>query len=610
MAKPHEGLGFLPEPVTASACTQQRRHSNQFPHCSLAVGLALVCSTLSVWAQTLPPPASSADQEQRRAQERERSQREQLGRTPDVRLTPEPSLSALARLPIEPNCFVINQLRIKTTADEKPQVANQFAWVLGALAGPDQNDAPSGRCLGAGGISLTLRRAQDALVARGYVTSRVVAEPQDLSQGAFTLTIIPGRIGTIRFAPGSSPRGTEWNAVPARSGDILNLRDVEQALENLKRAPTAEADIQIEPAQAKNGQAAQPNQSDLVISYKQALPFRVNLSMDDSGSKATGKYQGGITVTADNALTLNDLFYVTLNRDLGGGTDLNRGTYGNTAHYSVPLGYWLLTTTGSNSRYRQTVAGINQNYVYRGQSSNLDVKLSRLVYRDASRKTTLGIKAFQRTSSNFIDDTEIAVQKRIVGGFELSANHREFIGSSTLDVNLAYKRGTGAFGSLPAPEQALGEGTSRMQLTVFDATLNAPFKLLGQSFRYIGTLRGQVNQTRLTPQDRFAIGGRYSVRGFDGEAALSAERGVLLRNDLSIAFGSSGQELYAGVDYGEVGGPSSDLLVGKSLSGVAMGLRGGYKGMYYDIFIGQPISKPTGFRTGSYTAGVSLSFSF
>ncbi len=513
-------------------------------------------------------------------------------------------------MPIEPNCFVIQQLSLKTTPTEKPQVAAQFGWLLDTLSGPEQNDSPLRRCVGADGVSLLLKRAQDVLVARGYVTSRVVAQAQDLSQGAFTLSIIPGRIRAIRFTADSSNRGTQWNAVPAKPGDILNLRDIEQALENLKRVPTAEADIQIEPADATDGQPAQPGQSDLVISYKQAFPFRASLSLDDSGSKATGKYQGALTISYDHFLTLNDLLYVTLNRDLGGGPALPRGSSGNTVHYSVPYGYWLLTTTANNSRYDQTVVGLNQNYVYSGNSSNVDVKLARLVYRDASRKTTLALRGFRRASSNFIDDTEIEVQRRVVGGFEASAQHREFIGRSTLDVSLAYKRGTGAFGSLAAPEQAVGEGTSRMQLTTLDASLSVPFKWLAQNLRYNATLRSQANHTPLTPQDRFAIGGRYTVRGFDGESSLSAERGTLLRNDLSWVLGGSGQELYAGLDYGDVSGPSSEFLVGKSLSGAAIGLRGAFKGLQYDVFAAKPLRKPEGFNTSDYTVGVSLNFSF
>lgn len=49
---------------------------------------------------------------------------------------------------------------------------------------------------------------------------------------------------------------------------------------------------------------------------------------------------------------------------------------------------------------------------------------------------------------------------------------------------------------------------------------------------YSGLIRAQWNRTPLTPQDRFAIGGRYTVRGFDGETSLMGERGWLLRNDI------------------------------------------------------------------------------
>lgn len=189
------------------------------------------------------------------------------------------------------------------------------------------------------------------------------------------------------------------------------------------------------------------------------------------------------------------------------------------------------------------------------------------------------------------------VQRRSVGGWEAGVGHKEFIGQSTLDINAAYKRGTGAFGSLAAPEEAFGEGTSRFALATIEINLSMPFKFGEQSLRYGAVLRAQSNGTALTPQDRFAIGGRYTVRGFDGESSLSAERGWLLRNDLGVALGSSGQELYAGIDYGEVSGPSSGLQVGKSLSGAVLGLRGSFKGLQYDMFAGKPLSQPAGFRT-------------
>ena len=143
-----------------------------------------------------------------------------------------------------------------------------------------------------------------------------------------------------------------------------------------------------------------------------------------------------------------------------------------------------------------------------------------------------------------------------------------------------------------------------------DTNLALPFKLGEQQVRYNTTWRLQQNKTPLTPQDRFVIGGRYTVRGYDGESVLSAERGWLWRNDMSFALGESGQEFYTGLDIGELGGPTSDLLVAKRLTGAVLGLRGAIQKLNYDIFIGTPINKPENFKTAGSTAGFSLSASF
>jgi hemolysin activation/secretion protein len=564
---------------------------------------------MAAQAQVIPAPAVPDPTPQlRRQQEQDNAARQRL--QPKVDVQPGGAAPAApvapARLPVgEAPCFNISQVTLRG------EQSARFAWVLSALSGSQRDDAPQGQCIGAQGINVLLQRAQDALVARGFVTSRILAEPQDLKPGLLALTVIPGRIRAIRFAPDAQGqpnyRATAANAVPAKPGDILNLRDIEQGLENFKRVPTAEADIKIEPAE---GADAQPGYSDLVISWQQGFPFRVSLSADDSGSKGTGKYQGSATISYDNWWTLNDLFYITLNRDLGGADTGPRGTKGRTLHYSLPYGYWTLATTTSESRYYQTVFGATQDYIYSGTSENNEVKLSRLVYRDAARKTTLAVRAFNRRSSNFIDDTEVQVQQRVVGGWEASVSHREFIGQATVDANLAYKRGTGAFGSLPAPEEAFGEGTSRFALVTADVNLSAPFKIGSQKLKYSGAWRAQLQRTPLTPQDRFSVGGRFNVRGFDGEGSLSGERGYYIRNELSAPFSDSGQEVYWGLDYGHVGGPSSDNLLGQNLAGTALGLRGNLQGLQYELFWAAPVHKPDNFRTAGKTYGFSLNYSF
>jgi hemolysin activation/secretion protein len=160
-----------------------------------------------------------------------------------------------------------------------------------------------------------------------------------------------------------------------------------------------------------------------------------------------------------------------------------------------------------------------------------------------------------------------------------------------------------------APEDAFGEGTHRFALWTAHLQWRQPFELGSQRWQYQGQWRGQSNRTPLTPQDRFSIGGRYTVRGFDGQFSLSAERGWLLRNEVSSAL-SAQQQFFAALDHGEVGGPSAQNLLGTRLTGMALGLRGQVGVLQYEVFAGWPVDKPRGFRTANTTLGLSMTAQF
>jgi len=546
----------------------------------------------TVCAQVAPP-----DQELLRQQERERALREQQEATPDVRLQAAPA-EAVGRLPVDESpCFPIQRIALEG------ELADHFRWSLRAA---DPGDDPAtGRCLGTGGVDIVIKRMQNAIIARGYVTTRILAAPQDLKTGTLTLTVVPGRINAVRFASQEGRTPALWNALAVGPGDLLNLRDIEQALENLQRVPTAAVDIQIAPPQ--EGAQDKPGASDLVISWAQRAPVRLNLTLDDAGSQSTGKLQAGATLSLDNLAGLSDLFYFNAGRSVFNGS--GRGTDSWSTHYSVPLGGWLLGANASKYDYRQTVAGAYETYEYSGSSRTAELRLTRMLFRNAHAKTSMHARGWYRESDNFIDDTEILVQRRRMAGWELGIAHRHFIGKATLDGTLAYRRGTGAFNALQAPEEGFGEGTARGKVVTADAQLSVPMQWGRQALRYTGSWRAQWNRSRLVPQDRFSIGGRYTVRGFDGELSLTGERGWLLRNELAVAMGG-GVESFVAVDHGQVGGPSTEWLLGDRLTGMALGLRGGSRHVQWEGFVGSPLHKPDGFQTAYTTFGMNLGVSF
>ncbi|MDR3434303.1 MAG: ShlB/FhaC/HecB family hemolysin secretion/activation protein [Rouxiella aceris] len=531
--------------------------------------------------------ASIDSNEQQRQQERDRALRIQNTPKVDIHLK-----RADAELPGYPRhespCFVVKEIVLKGEASE------QFQWALAPVVEAE------GQCLGGKGIMLVISKVQNAILAKGFVTTRVMAQEQDLSKGTLTLTLQPGRIARVRFEEPVSWRGRLWNAIPASSGDILNLRDVEQGLENFKRVPSAKADIKIVPGQ-------QESTSDLLVNWQEARPVRLTLGLDDSGSKSTGRYLGSTTLAIDAPFSQNDLFYANIGEDM-----FEHGPYGNRSHalnYFIPVGYWAISASYNDYTYHQNIPNANEVLSYYGESKNMLFTLSRLLFRDQSNKTTLNMRTYRRSSSNDVNGIEIEQQRRRTAGWELGLNQHSYLGTTTLDANISWRRGTGAFGATPAPEEATHSGSARAGILLGDVSLNQPFSVADQPLRYYTSLRGQWSTSPLTPQERLAIAGRYTVRGFDGEQMLSGEKGFIWRNELGWNVLSKGHEVYLAADYGRVDGPGTSNLVGHQLAGAALGVRGAILNhVSYDIFGGVPLMKPDNFHTSGATAGFSINF--
>src|SRR5690606_35625914 len=107
---------------------------------------------------------------------------------------------------------------------------------------------------------------------------------------------------------------------------------------------------------------AGPGTSDLRIDWAPRRRVRTHLALDDAGSEATGKLQASATLSLDNGLLLNDLFYLSHGRGVLNGSGKHTSNW--TAHYDVPYGYWLVGATVGGYEYAQTVPGAFQAYEY------------------------------------------------------------------------------------------------------------------------------------------------------------------------------------------------------------------------------------------------------
>lgn len=548
---------------------------------------------------------ANAEQNQQIQQQRDAQEREATVRAPTVRSTLSTS-EGLPFLPKEEPCFRIGTFALDVPATLPDAVRSKGASALSldpfAFA-REWLDHYRGQCVGKTGIDMLTKGLQQAILSRGYVTTRVLVPQQDLSGGTLAFALVPGVVHQLRFADPAT-RGTWKSAFPARDGDLLNLRDLEQGLEQMKRVAPQDVDMKIEPTDT-------PGESDVVISVQRSKPWTFVASVDNSGTDATGKWQGSVSLGIDNPLGLNDVFTVGANQDLSFGNK-SLGSHGFNGSYSVPWGYWTATLSGNTNTYYQQIAGVNQTFVSSGNSQTAALRLARVLSRSQSDVFGMEFQLSKRFGESFIDDTDIPQQRRNNTFIEAGLTDRHYFGASQFDGTLAYRQGIGGLGATPDP---YADGpTYRYHMAVLDANLSVPFAIAQQGFRYVTTVHGQFTNDTLFYLDDLTIGSRYTVRGFDGETMLAAEKGFYWRNELQMPIGQTGQTLYAGIDYGRVFGPNTTFLAGTQLAGAVIGIRGGvpsrFAGLSYDLFAGTPIYKPSGFPTSRTTVGVQATAQF
>ena len=559
--------------------------------------------------------APSAVEIERRQAEQKAALLQQTTRTVNVN-TPTSGQGSVATqlewqpftVPSEPQspCFKIDSIQWKGS--------DLFDWLT------IQAMPVMGKCVGAD----TLRKLQDHLsqsvIQSGYVTSRVLIPEQNLSEGSLLIQVVPGVITgkmiakTVVKAKDKTPNKSQDNtsdnapsaanpesksgypkeigllaaALPSRKGDLLNQRDLDQALENIRRLPSQDSfAIDIEPGTELGAS---------VLSIKppaDSKRLRGSLSLDNTGSKGTGNlYQLGGTLSYDSPLGLYD----SLSLNLGSNSNIRVDDKNNRSQglqWSVPIGYALFNLGYNRSTYKQTVAGYDPNnpIIYSGKSQGLDVGLAYVAARDANSKDTLSVKLNRKQSISFLNDAEIDVQFKDTVGFDLGYTHRHNFKAATLDVS------AGLRGLVPRWTKAQGfiqgqpdwDGTTRVGS--LNVSYNQPFKW-GEGDQQSSKLSVQYKWQHaysLIPQgDFFSIGGRYSVRGAD-ESAVVGENGYLIRSDLSWRIPSTNVDAYIAYDQGAVSGQSTQLLNHHRVSGAGLGLKGRFLGMNFDLSYNQPL---------------------
>ncbi|EKT4521413.1 ShlB/FhaC/HecB family hemolysin secretion/activation protein [Pseudomonas putida] len=379
-----------------------------------------------------------------------------------------------------------------------------------------------GRCLGVAQLNALLKGITDLYIPKGLVTSRAYLPQQDLSSGRLKVIVVEGRLEGLKPAEGSKLSARELDmAFPGSAGDLLNLRQVEQMVDQLNRLPSNQAQIELTPGKAVGG-------SEVVVRNMPQKPWRVGLSRSNDGQRSTGEQQWGSSLEWDSPLGLADQLVLRGRHDAI--SDHQKTSRSAMLYYNLPFGWWNLSYSYSQSEYRALAEASGFNFKQNGDSQNHQLRLERVIYRDAQSKTSLNTGLSYLRTNNFIEDSKLDTSSNRLSEAQFGINHGRRIGSAFVNVDLGMQDGIGAF---DAQRDAAGNRQANARYRKYTATVSylQPFKLGGESLVFSSMATGQRSEDLLFSPQRMSLGSQSSIRGYK-EQSLNGDSGYYWRNDL------------------------------------------------------------------------------
>lgn len=527
--------------------------------------LLLFCTATVQAAPLSPADRDTVRQQQEQLLLQNQAQREELERsTPLPRISQTPPAT-----PATGPCFAIHTITLSgvTLISTKAQQT---------LTAPWQN-----RCLDMAKISELTTAVSDWYISRGYITSRAFLTEQDLSTGELHLVVLEGKLSQIQL-DGKSPRMLKM-AFPGLEGKVLNLRDIEQGMEQVNRLRVTPVQIEILPD-------PQPGYSIVNLTATPEFPLSGNISLDNSGQKSTGEKQLSGSLTGNDILGLADKWFVSGGRSSDFATAYDARNF--QTGVSVPWGYGLLDYTWAWSDYRTTILNMGYPWVSTGDTKTHRLNASWVVFRNGDIKTGLAAGMTQRSSRNWLNDAPLVSSTRNLSSLTLGITHTQKIVGGVATFNPAWSHGMPWFNAETDEGKTGDVPRAEFRKWSLSASFQRP---LMNDLMWLTSLYGQYSPDRLYGSERLTLGGESSVRGYK-EQYLSGDNGGYWRNELNYTLATLpviGQiSAVAAIDGGWLHHDSQDSYASGTLWGGSVGLSSWNNHFTSQVSVGTPLDYP------------------
>jgi len=515
-------------------------------------------------------PLSPTDRDAVRQQQEQLLRQNQQQRDELERSTPLPQ--QVTRTPdgtAQGPCFTIHTITLSgvTLISAKAQQKLISPWL--------------NQCLDMAKITELTTAISDWYISRGYITSRAFLTEQDLSQGELRLVVMEGKLSHIRL-DGESPRMLKM-VFPGLEGKVLNLRDIEQGMEQINRLRSNPVQIEIVPD-------TEPGYSIVNLTATPEFPLSATFSLDNSGQKSTGEKQLNGSLSGNNLLGLAEQWFVSGGRssDFATGYDAQSFQTG----VSVPYGYGLLDYSYAWSNYRTTIMNQGFPWISTGDTKTHRLNGSWVVFRNGDIKTALSAGVTQRSSRNWLNDAPLTSSTRNLSSLQLGINHTQKMFGGVATLNPGYSHGMPWFNAETDEEKVGDVPRAEFRKWSLSASFQRP---VTTELMWLTSLYGQWSPDRLYGSERLTLGGESSVRGFK-EQYLSGDNGGYWRNELNYPLFTLpllGQiSATVALDGGWLEKDRFDKFASGTLWGTAVSLSSAGRWFANQITVGTPLAYP------------------
>nr|WP_036973132.1 ShlB/FhaC/HecB family hemolysin secretion/activation protein [Providencia alcalifaciens] len=451
--------------------------------------------------------------------------------------------------------------------------------------------------LGKADILELVRELTDFYIGKGYSTTLLTVKEGNLNSQKLILKVLWGKINNALVEekePSLSQKMRLYDAFPFYKNKVLNVSDIDQALDNLLRISYG-AKIKIIPDNMEG--YSNLNFEDLDYDF-----LNLGIKVNNSGRKESGWNQYSGTVTFNNIIGFNDIFnfYYGYN-DLKQKTDTQNSW---SLSYSIPVGYWSFDTSYYRSEYEKIIGGNFGGYKSDGNSERYNFKVNRVLFRNNNHKLSAYTSIDVKDNLNRIQKLTIDVSSKRYSNITFGINDVTTILSGGTYWDLSFTKGTPWFGAAWINDPDL-RGFD-INFLKFNGLISWS-KNINQfdyfSINYDLTTSFQYSKDVLVSDQNISIGDEFSVRGFK-EDSISGNTGGYISNTLKFPFylrqlGGVSIVPFIGYDVGYVKNNCSQYVTncsGEYISGGSVGLKLNQQHFSSSLSAGWPLTKPKSLR--------------